>query len=68
MRSLFSRILSLLSKIRPRNSLVTSMTSSSEAAQTTSPVIITEGKAKIRFANETEVFYNPVQEFNRDLR
>ncbi|XP_061472676.1 tRNA (guanine(26)-N(2))-dimethyltransferase [Rhineura floridana] len=29
--------------------------------------LITEGKAKIIFPSANEVFYNPVQEFNRDL-
>ena len=29
---------------------------------------ICEGRAKILFPDENEVFYNPVQEFNRDLR
>lgn len=29
--------------------------------------LITEGKGKIIFPNANEVFYNPVQEFNRDL-
>ncbi|XP_064416750.1 tRNA (guanine(26)-N(2))-dimethyltransferase [Latimeria chalumnae] len=29
--------------------------------------VIIEGKAKIIFPNKNEVFYNPVQEFNRDL-
>ena len=29
---------------------------------------ITEGRAKILFPSTNEVFYNPVQEFNRDLR
>ncbi|KAL7989287.1 hypothetical protein Chor_011953 [Crotalus horridus] len=29
--------------------------------------VITEGKAKVIFPNANEVFYNPVQEFNRDL-
>ena len=29
---------------------------------------ICEGRAKILFPNENEVFYNPVQELNRDLR
>lgn len=28
---------------------------------------ISEGAAKIVFPNANEVFYNPVQEFNRDL-
>ena len=31
-------------------------------------VQITEGRAKILFPSSNEVFYNPVQEFNRDLR
>ena len=34
----------------------------------TDHVEITEGRAKILFPNSNEVFYNPVQEFNRDLR
>ncbi|XP_057346139.1 tRNA (guanine(26)-N(2))-dimethyltransferase isoform X2 [Manis pentadactyla] len=34
-----------------------------EAQQTT----VTEGAAKIAFPSPNEVFYNPVQEFNRDL-
>lgn len=29
---------------------------------------IKEGKAKIRVPSSSKVFYNPVQEFNRDLR
>lgn len=29
--------------------------------------VIKEGKASILFPNANEVFYNPVQEFNRDL-
>ena len=31
-------------------------------------VEITEGRAKILFPSSNEVFYNPVQEVNRDLR
>ena len=31
-------------------------------------VEIREGRAKILFPSSNEVFYNPVQEFNRDLR
>lgn len=34
-----------------------------EAPETT----VTEGSAKIAFPSANEVFYNPVQEFNRDL-
>lgn len=29
--------------------------------------VIKEGKARILFPSANEVFYNPVQEFNRDL-
>lgn len=31
-------------------------------------VEVTEGRAHILFPDSNEVFYNPVQEFNRDLR
>ncbi len=31
-------------------------------------VEVCEGRAKILFPSHNEVFYNPVQEFNRDLR
>ena len=31
-------------------------------------VEIQEGHARILFPNSNQVFYNPVQEFNRDLR
>ena len=31
-------------------------------------VEITEGRARILFPSSNEVFYNPVQEVNRDLR
>lgn len=31
-------------------------------------VEVCEGQAKILFPSHNEVFYNPVQEFNRDLR
>lgn len=31
-------------------------------------VEIQEGRARILFPNSNQVFYNPVQEFNRDLR
>ncbi|KAJ3020236.1 tRNA methyltransferase 1 [Thoreauomyces humboldtii] len=30
-------------------------------------VFITEGKARIKFPSENSVFYNPVQQFNRDM-
>uniref|UniRef100_T1J0H2 tRNA (guanine(26)-N(2))-dimethyltransferase n=1 Tax=Strigamia maritima TaxID=126957 RepID=T1J0H2_STRMM len=34
---------------------------------TSSYVVVAEGKAKILFPSAKDVFYNPVQEFNRDL-
>lgn len=30
--------------------------------------VVTEGKAEVLFPSSHDVFYNPVQEFNRDLR
>lgn len=30
--------------------------------------VVTEGKAEVLFPSTHDVFYNPVQEFNRDLR
>lgn len=33
----------------------------------TQETTVTEGAAKIAFPSANEVFYNPVQEFNRDL-
>ena len=45
-------------------------TAATEGKQTdpSSHVEIQEGRAKILFPSSNEVFYNPVQEFNRDLR
>ncbi|KAG7460423.1 tRNA (guanine(26)-N(2))-dimethyltransferase [Solea senegalensis] len=52
----------------------TSDTPSDEKTMTTPPVgllpgetVVKEGKAAILFPSANEVFYNPVQEFNRDL-
>ena len=41
------------------------------AATTTtaeSPYVVREGKAEIHFKSKSDAFYNPVQEFNRDMR
>jgi len=38
-----------------------------EMKEDTSPIIIKEGKAEILFSTQNDVFYNKVQEFNRDL-
>ncbi|XP_075715233.1 tRNA (guanine(26)-N(2))-dimethyltransferase [Rhinoderma darwinii] len=37
------------------------------AAPTQKETVITEGKAKVIYPSANQVFYNPVQEFNRDL-
>ena len=49
---------------------VRSMETGASTANVESPqtVEITEGRARVVFPNSNEVFYNPVQEFNRDLR
>ena len=54
---------------------VRSMTEEGETGETTNVpsapagfVEITEGRAKILFPDTNEVFYNPAQKFNRDLR
>ncbi len=36
-------------------------------ASDTDYYIMSEGKAQIQFPTSNEVFYNPVQEFNRDI-
>ena len=38
-----------------------------EVSEASTCKTVEEGKAKITFANPNEVFYNPVQVFNRDL-
>ena len=40
----------------------------SKQSEESGHVEIREGRAKILFPSSNEVFYNPVQEFNRDLR
>ena len=39
-----------------------------ERCDQSSHVEIQEGQARILFPSSNQVFYNPVQEFNRDLR
>lgn len=39
----------------------------SPAGRLPGETVVKEGKAAILFPNANEVFYNPVQEFNRDL-
>ena len=50
---------------------VRSMDTSTDAGSVKSPnrtAEISEGRARVIFPNSNQVFYNPVQEFNRDLR
>lgn len=57
------------------NVTTTTTTSSTNASQTDTTeagllpgeTVVREGKAAILFPSANEVFYNPVQEFNRDL-
>ncbi|XP_043107994.1 LOW QUALITY PROTEIN: tRNA (guanine(26)-N(2))-dimethyltransferase [Puntigrus tetrazona] len=48
---------------KPSSSTESRQTSSTEPGET----VVREGKAAILFPSANEVFYNPVQEFNRDL-
>lgn len=45
----------------------TSQNSLTEPGLLTGETVVREGKAAIIFPSANEVFYNPVQEFNRDL-
>lgn len=44
-----------------------SQTDTTEAGLLPGETVVREGKAAILFPSANEVFYNPVQEFNRDL-
>jgi tRNA G26 N,N-dimethylase Trm1 len=44
------------------------MSEKDEACHDSQKKVITEGKAEVLMALSKNVFYNPVQEFNRDLR
>uniref|UniRef100_A0A671NKI6 tRNA (guanine(26)-N(2))-dimethyltransferase n=1 Tax=Sinocyclocheilus anshuiensis TaxID=1608454 RepID=A0A671NKI6_9TELE len=46
---------------------INSQTSSTEPGLLPGETVVREGKAAILFPSANEVFYNPVQEFNRDL-
>lgn len=60
---------SLLSKTRRVSSNMSDERTAEEKTEAPPGFIeITEGRAKILFPDTNEVFYNPVQEFNRDLR
>uniref|UniRef100_A0A671NJ09 tRNA (guanine(26)-N(2))-dimethyltransferase n=1 Tax=Sinocyclocheilus anshuiensis TaxID=1608454 RepID=A0A671NJ09_9TELE len=51
----------------PSSSTESSQTSSTEPGLLPGETVVREGKAAILFPSANEVFYNPVQEFNRDL-
>lgn len=51
----------------PSSSTESSQTSSTDPGLLPGETVVREGKAAILFPNANEVFYNPVQEFNRDL-
>uniref|UniRef100_A0A673FPT9 tRNA (guanine(26)-N(2))-dimethyltransferase n=1 Tax=Sinocyclocheilus rhinocerous TaxID=307959 RepID=A0A673FPT9_9TELE len=51
----------------PSSSAESSQTSSTEPGLLPGETVVREGKAAILFPSANEVFYNPVQEFNRDL-
>ncbi|XP_051957166.1 tRNA (guanine(26)-N(2))-dimethyltransferase [Xyrauchen texanus] len=51
----------------PSSSTEPSQNSSTESGLLPGETVVREGKATILFPSANEVFYNPVQEFNRDL-
>lgn len=51
----------------PSSSTERNQTSSTEPGLLPGETVVREGKAAILFPSANEVFYNPVQEFNRDL-
>uniref|UniRef100_A0A8C2JJJ9 tRNA (guanine(26)-N(2))-dimethyltransferase n=1 Tax=Cyprinus carpio TaxID=7962 RepID=A0A8C2JJJ9_CYPCA len=51
----------------PSSSTESGQTSSTEPGLLPGETVVREGKAAILFPSANEVFYNPVQEFNRDL-
>ncbi|XDV51459.1 hypothetical protein PO909_020332 [Leuciscus waleckii] len=51
----------------PSSSTEQNQTSSTEPGLLPGETVVREGKAAILFPSANEVFYNPVQEFNRDL-
>lgn len=51
----------------PSSSTESNQTPSTDPGLLPGETVVREGKAAILFPNANEVFYNPVQEFNRDL-
>ncbi len=56
-----------IEETKPPSSTESSQTSSTEPGLLPGETVVREGKAAILFPSANEVFYNPVQEFNRDL-
>uniref|UniRef100_A0A672TA08 tRNA (guanine(26)-N(2))-dimethyltransferase n=1 Tax=Sinocyclocheilus grahami TaxID=75366 RepID=A0A672TA08_SINGR len=56
-----------IEETKPSSSTESSQTSSTEPGLLPGETVVREGKAAILFPSANEVFYNPVQEFNRDL-
>uniref|UniRef100_A0A8C1EY42 tRNA (guanine(26)-N(2))-dimethyltransferase n=1 Tax=Cyprinus carpio carpio TaxID=630221 RepID=A0A8C1EY42_CYPCA len=56
-----------MEETKPSGSTESSQTSSTEPGLLPGETVVREGKAAILFPSANEVFYNPVQEFNRDL-
>uniref|UniRef100_A0A8C2JGM9 tRNA (guanine(26)-N(2))-dimethyltransferase n=1 Tax=Cyprinus carpio TaxID=7962 RepID=A0A8C2JGM9_CYPCA len=57
----------VLQDTNPSSSTESGQTSSTEPGLLPGETVVREGKAAILFPSANEVFYNPVQEFNRDL-
>uniref|UniRef100_A0A671T552 tRNA (guanine(26)-N(2))-dimethyltransferase n=1 Tax=Sinocyclocheilus anshuiensis TaxID=1608454 RepID=A0A671T552_9TELE len=56
-----------MEETKPSSPTESSQTSSTEPGLLPGETVVREGKAAILFPSANEVFYNPVQEFNRDL-
>ncbi len=56
-----------IEETKPSSSTESSQISSTEPGLLPGETVVREGKAAILFPSANEVFYNPVQEFNRDL-
>src|SRR2546427_10146076 len=61
------RLFSIMSSATKNQKLTNEAPSNSVTLGDKEYTVVTEGKASILFPKTNEVFYNPVQEFNRDL-
>ena len=62
-----ARAIRILSKANFKLLIIIRMSSSSPITNTEEFNIVKEGKAQILFPKQETVFYNPIQQFNRDL-